>query len=179
MANHSFELQPHGWTNLFSVDIPVPEDMPNRADEFREDLEDISENVLKIIGNINHEKDKDALPMQIRLTGGDETINKIVGDIGDVGTALENLKGEVESETTKVLGMIENVGSNGVLTENENENENGFRQKLERYKKLKRTSDTAVEKYNQQMNSHVISLSTNLAILAGAVGILYMSAKKK
>jgi hypothetical protein len=171
--SHSFELQPDGWENLFSMDVTENDDPLADPDGFDASLNDISGVVQGVLKAIDGEAGS-SLPMKIRLTDENEDgpITGIVNDIHTVDTKLKDLKTSINAATTNVLELIRGVESGG-----ESQN-HGFKQKLEDYNRLKRTSDTAVEKYNQQMDNHIVSLTTNLAIFAGAVGIVYMSVKK-
>lgn len=187
-SQHSFELQPSDWQNLFSVDIPKTYDYTERDEEFAKELTDISGGgqgidvhvhgsggILKKIMDARDDEFGN-LPMVIRNDDNrpDKAIVDIVDDIHTINGQLHTMKTDVDFEINKVLELIGEIDGVDVSSEKKY----GFGEKLERYKKLKRSSDTAIEKYNQQMNNHIVSLTTNMAILAGAIGIVYMSAKK-
>ena len=176
----SFESQPSGWTDLFSVDV-IGTDVVNTAGGFATRLTDISglvhgsgdnDGILAEIATATND-----IPMVIRNDDDDEDVVGIVSDISGVNTLLQTLKGEVDTEIGTVLNKINVIADPAGQTDPAAPDMYGFGDKLEKYKKYKRSSDTAVEKYNQQMNNHIVSLTTNIAIFAGAMGIVYMSAK--
>jgi len=173
---HSFESQPSGWTDLFSVDVSGT-DVVNTADGFAKTLTDISglvhgsggnDGILTKIAAAKEDDEFGMRPMVIRNDDDDEDVVGIVSAISGVESSLQTLKGEVDAEIGIVLNKINVIADPDMY---------GFGDKLKEYKKYKRSSDTAIEKYNQQMNNHIVSLTTNIAIFAGAMGIVYMSVK--
>ena len=177
-SNHSFESQPGGWQNLFSMNITKNTDPLADVSAMETTLNDISgevhgDGVLKAIDDVSGNGTPMAVVVSVGGTGNN--VSPIVTKIGDISTSLTDLKVEVDGAITDVLdkiGLIENDGTGSGY------DAYGFERKLTKYKQLKRSNDTAIEKYNQQMDNHIVSLTTNMAILAGAVGIVYMSVKK-
>lgn len=168
----SFQARPNGWTDLFAVSTKPHEFKLYAIGEetYEQTLDGISGEVHQVLTRISEEAATTNVPIIVRLWKDDQVITDISGDISHQSYSLESLKSEVAEKTKEVI--------NSTSAYIDTPDSVGFEDDLERYKVMKRVNDTAIEKHKQQMNSHIISLSTNLAIFAGALGILYMATKK-
>jgi hypothetical protein len=129
-------------------------------------VSDTFSNILGIISTerVEQEEAGGYLPMIMNdAVKGDEGIAE---SITSASETLNTLHGDVRRSIGEIQIDISNVKIDTIPE---------FGSALNDYKTAKESNDVAKQQYTQQTQNHVIAFTTNIAIFAGAVGVVYMA----
>ena len=166
----SFKLEPDDWKNIFTVDFPKHSNRKNieynkKVKKYNHSLDAVSGTFAGILKGISTARDTqmggDYLPMKMN-----PAVVGIETSITDASATLTALHGDVRESIREIQTDISNMDINTIPE---------FGSSLDKYKIAKESNDVAKQQYIQQTQNHVIAFTTNLAIFAGAVGVVYMA----
>lgn len=188
----SFKLESNEWKNIFTVDLAQNSaaaqskmgEYNKAVTKYTNELSAVSETFREILKNISDEYKNQSgeggayLPMITNPAvvdpdnvNGDES-GLIRGRISVATETLSNLRSAVRASIEDIrrdmsTEDIKFTGDGGTMP--------AFSSALDEYKTAKQYNDVAKQQYAQQTENHVISFATNIAIFAGAVGIVYFA----
>jgi len=182
-GSNSFKLESKDWKNIFTVDLKqnsaAAQDTMTAYDDAVDThtkglgtVSDAFDTILKNISGeyVNQRVNGTYLPMVKNpvVTGS----NGIKESISSTTTDLSNLHSAVRASIEEIRDDISTAdtaftGNDGTMPT--------FSSALDDYNMAKQYNDVAKQQYAQQTENHVISLATNVAIFAGAVGVVYLA----
>jgi hypothetical protein len=171
--SHAFELQPRDWKNIFTVDLETgkttyDDTLVNEYGNRLKELDTAFGGILTDISNakVDQVTKNTFLPM-IKNTA---VVDGIKGKIDSLDEDLESLHTRVRNSIQTVRTDISNVQTGAIPK---------FGDALNSYREAKTSNEVAKQQYAQQTQNHVISFTTNLAIFAGAVYVVYLAVNRK
>ena len=182
-GSNSFKLESKDWKNIFTVDLKgnsvaaqtkmTAYDKAVKA--HTKSLSDVSGTFHGILNGISGEyvnqRDNGTYlpmiknPVVVDQDGTKDTISSAASTLSDLHSAvrasIEDIRADMSTADTAF------TGADGTMP--------AFGSALDDYNVAKQYNDVAKQQYAQQTENHVISLATNVAIFAGAVGVVYLA----